>query len=92
MVARGGFGFGGALRASQGDVAQLQGQNIDWPNKVLSFFRQKTGTPVMLHLGEEALGHQSKAVHRAYVKRALVKIPSLEEYEKRNEPHAEVQA
>ena len=41
--------------ASQGDVAQLQGQNIDWPNKVLSFFRQKTGTPVMLHLGKEAL-------------------------------------
>ena len=35
---------------------------------------------------QEALGHNSKAVHRAYAKRALVKIPSLEEYEKRNEP------
>ena len=33
---------------------------------------------------QEALGHNSKAVHRAYAKRALVKIPSLEEYEKRN--------
>ncbi len=32
---------------------------------------------------QEALGHSSKAVHRAYAKRALVKIPSLEEYEKR---------
>ena len=32
---------------------------------------------------QEALGHNSKAVHRAYAKRALVKIPSLEEYEKK---------
>ena len=30
----------------------------------------------------ENLGHNSKAVHRAYAKRALVKIPSLEDYEK----------
>ena len=30
---------------------------------------------------QEALGHNSKAVHRAYAKRALMKIPSLEEYE-----------
>jgi hypothetical protein len=27
------------------------------------------------------LGHNSKAVHRAYAKRALMKIPSLEDYE-----------
>ncbi len=27
------------------------------------------------------LGHKSKAVHQAYAKKALVKIPSLEEYE-----------
>jgi hypothetical protein len=32
---------------------------------------------------QEALGHNSKAVHRAYAKRALMKIPSLEDYEKR---------
>jgi hypothetical protein len=38
---------------------------------------------------QEALGHNSKAVHRAYAKRALVKIPSLEEYEKRNEKGSE---
>ena len=30
---------------------------------------------------QQALGHNSKAVHRAYAKRALVKIPSLEDYE-----------
>lgn len=32
---------------------------------------------------QEALGHNSKAVHRAYAKGALVKIPSLEDYERR---------
>ncbi len=32
---------------------------------------------------QEALGHSSKAVHRAYAKRALMKIPSLEDYEQR---------
>ena len=30
---------------------------------------------------QEALGHNSKAVHRAYAKHALMKLPSLEEYE-----------
>jgi len=30
---------------------------------------------------QEALGHSSKAVHRAYSKKAEVKVPSLEEYE-----------
>jgi hypothetical protein len=30
---------------------------------------------------QEALGHNSKAVHRACAKRALMKIPSLEGYE-----------
>jgi integrase len=32
---------------------------------------------------QEALGHNSKAVHRTYAKRALMKIPSLEDYERR---------
>jgi len=31
---------------------------------------------------QEALGHNSKAVHRAYARRARVKLPSLESYEK----------
>jgi len=30
---------------------------------------------------QQALGHNSKAVHRAYAKKAVVKVPSLEEYE-----------
>ena len=30
---------------------------------------------------QEALGHTNKAVHRAYAKRALMKLPSLEQYE-----------
>jgi len=32
---------------------------------------------------QEALGHASKAVHRAYARKAQVLLPSLEEYEKR---------
>jgi len=32
---------------------------------------------------QEALGHNSKAVHRAYAKRATVKIPSLDDFEKK---------
>jgi integrase len=31
---------------------------------------------------QEALGHNSKSVHRAYSKKAQVKLPSLSEYEK----------
>ena len=30
---------------------------------------------------QEALGHNSKAVHRAYAKNARMKIPALEDYE-----------
>jgi len=30
---------------------------------------------------QQALGHNSKAVHRAYARKAQVKLPSLEEYE-----------
>lgn len=37
---------------------------------------------------QEALGHSSKAVHRAYARGALVKIPSLEDYEKRAKENA----
>ena len=35
---------------------------------------------------QEALGHRSKAVHRAYAKKAHVILPSLEEYERANQP------
>ena len=143
------------LGASQGDLAALKGEDIDWENNTVSFVRRKTGVPVLIHLGtealnllkdlpsegvlfpylarvcagdratefrsrcrhlgiagvtlhsyryawaeraktvgyperfaQEALGHNSKAVHRAYAKRALMKLPSLEEYEKRHQRQA----
>ena len=138
------------LGGSQGDLACLKGEDVDWENHTVSFTRRKTGVPVILHLGEdtlnllgdlasegflfpylasvragdratefkqrcrgigiegvslhsyryawaerakacgyperfaqEALGHNSAAVHRAYAKRAKMKLPSLEEYEKK---------
>lgn len=136
------------LGGSQGDIALLKGEDVDWQNNTVSFFRKKTVVPLLVHLGkealnllkdlpgegplfpylatvragdratefrsrcrqlgikgatlhsyryawaeraktvglperftQEALGHNSKAVHRAYAKRALMKIPSLEDYE-----------
>jgi integrase len=42
---------------------------------------RKAGYPE--RFAQEALGHNSKAVHRAYAKRAEVKIDSLEEWEKK---------
>jgi integrase len=138
------------LGASQGDIANLKGEDVDWLSNTVSFTRKKSGVPVLVHLGEEAmnllkdlpaegpllpclstvrpsdratefasrcrqlgikgvtlhsyryawaeraktagmperfamenLGHNSKAVHRAYAKKAQVVIPTLEEYEKR---------
>ena len=138
------------LGASQGDIAALKGEDVDWRNNTVSFTRKKTGVPVIVHLGsdalsilkdlpaegplfpylstvragdratefasrcrqlgikgvtlhsyryawaerakvcgyperfaQEALGHNSKTVHRAYAKRALMKLPSLQEYEEK---------
>jgi integrase len=138
------------LGGSQGDIACLKGEDVDWDNHTISFTRKKTSVPVILHLGaealsvlkdlasegflfpylsrvragdratefkqrcrglgiegvslhsyryawaerakacgyperfaQEALGHNSAAVHRAYAKRAKMKLPSLEEYEKK---------
>lgn len=137
------------LGGSQGDIACLVGEDMDWENKTLSFMRKKTKAPVIIYLGKEALnilkdlpsegplfphlarvrasdratefkqrcgelgikgvtlhsyryawaerakaagyperfamenlGHNSKAVHRAYAKMAQVTLPSLEEYER----------
>jgi hypothetical protein len=50
-------------------------------NNTVSFTRTKTGRPE--RFAQEACGHNSKAVHQAYAKRALMKIPSLEEYERK---------
>ena len=43
------------LGASQGDIASLKGEDVDWPNGTVSFTRKKTGVPVIVHLGKEAL-------------------------------------
>ena len=43
------------LGASQGDIATLKGEDVDWTNETVSFFRHKTGAPVVMHLGKEAL-------------------------------------
>jgi integrase len=39
------------LGASQGDIAALLAEDVDWENKTISFFRKKTGVPVVVHLG-----------------------------------------
>lgn len=137
------------LGGIQGDTASLKGEDVDWTAGTVSFTRKKTGVPVIVHLGtealnifkdppgedllfpylssvrandratefrsrcrqlgingvtlhsyryawaerakiagyperfaQEALGHNSKAAHRAYAKHALIKILSLEDYEK----------
>ena len=43
------------LGGSQGDIANLRAEDVDWKNRTISFNRQKTGVPVILHLGDEAL-------------------------------------
>jgi integrase len=136
------------LGASQGDVANLKAEDVDWKTKTISFRRRKTGVPVVVQLGKGAvrilkdlagegllfpnlqpmqaahratefrrvcrraglegvtlhsyryawaerakvvgyperyaqiaLGHNSRAVHRAYAKKAQVRLPALEEYQ-----------
>lgn len=43
------------LGGSQGDLAQLRAEDIDWENRTVSFFRHKTGTVALQHLGPEAM-------------------------------------
>ena len=138
------------LGAAQTDLAMLTAEDVDWEQKVISFFRRKTKSVARLHFGagvsailqdlpsegplfpylatvrcgdratefrsrcrqldikgvtlhsyryawaerakiagyperfaQEALGHNSKAVHRTYAKRAQVLLPTLEDYEQR---------
>ncbi len=44
---------------------------------------RKAGYPE--RFAQEALGHNSKAVHRAYARKARVIVPALEEYEAKSE-------
>ena len=148
------------LGAAQTDLAMLTAEDVDWEQKVISFFRRKTKSVARLHFGagvaailqdlpsegplfpylatvrcgdratefksrcrqlgikgvtlhsyryawaerakmagyperfaQEALGHNSKAVHRTYAKRAQVLLPTLEDYEKKTErPQPELAA
>jgi len=137
------------LGGSQSDIANLRAEDIDWNDRVISFFRRKTGTAVQIAFGDSlaailqkrphdgflfprlapmhekhrakefnrrckglgiagvslhsyryawaeraktagyperfaqaALGHNSAAIHRAYARKAQVKLPALEEYER----------
>ena len=66
-------------------LAKWRGQSWVSPRIVTfvgnSFFPKNGTYPDQL--AKEALGHNSKAVHRAHAKLALMKIPSLEDYEQR---------
>jgi integrase len=33
----------------------LKGEDVDWENRTVGFVRRKTGVPVLVHLGVEAL-------------------------------------
>ena len=136
--------------AAQSDAANFKAEDIDWPTRTISYFRQKTGSlaqftistalekalqqlpttgalfphlsqftandrasrfrrrchkagvlGVTLHcyryawaerakvvgmperFAQAALGHNSKAIHRAYAKKAVIIAPSLEDYERK---------
>ena len=137
------------LGGSQGDIARLTAEDIDWEQRVASYQRKKTKTMALLHFGDElaalfqslpksgplfpylcsvraadratefkqrcvglkisgvtlhsyryawaerakqcgyperfaqeALGHNSLAVHRAYARNAKMVLPSLESFER----------
>ena len=40
---------------SQGDIANLKREDVDWQNSMVSFSRRKTGVPVLVHRGSDAL-------------------------------------
>jgi integrase len=40
---------------SQGDLAGLQGEDVDWESNTVGFTRKKTKVPVIVRLGTEAL-------------------------------------
>lgn len=49
------YELGWYLGGGQGDIAGLKAEDVDWENPIISFTRKKTGVPVILHLGDEAL-------------------------------------
>ena len=43
------------LGASQGDIASLKGEDVDWTTSTVGFVRRKSGVPVIVNLGPDAL-------------------------------------
>ena len=43
------------LGGSQGDIANLKGEDVDWENSSVSFTRKKTKVPVIVRLGSDSL-------------------------------------
>ena len=54
-------------------------QNQAW-NALLFLYRDVERIKLNA-IAQAALGHNSKAIHRAYAKKAQIIVPSLEEYE-----------
>jgi integrase len=40
------------LGGSQMDIAELNGEDVDWGQRVMSYFRRKTQAPAQIHLGD----------------------------------------
>ena len=36
-------------------IASLKGEDVDWTNNTVGFTRKKSGVPVLVHLGADAL-------------------------------------
>ena len=58
------------LGASQGDIANLKGEDVDWTNGTVSFIRKKTGVPVLVHLGARGV----EPVQRPARRRPVVSV------------------
>jgi integrase len=58
----------------------IQGVSLHCYRSAWAERARKCGFP--LRFAQEALGHNSKAVHAAYAKKAEVRVPSLESWEK----------
>jgi integrase len=63
------------------DLAKVSGVSLHSYRYAWAERAKECGYPE--RFAQEALGHSSKAVHRAYAKMAQVKVPALEEWEKK---------
>lgn len=68
------------------DGLQIKGVSLHRYRYAWAQRARKAGMPV--RFAQEALGHNSKAVHQAYADLPEVKVPSLSDYEKRREMFA----